>query len=423
MKSQKIISTLNFGISRENMKKISAEVKEIAEEIGREIKKSRIKAEVFVGGSFAKGTLMKREKYDIDIFVRFDEKHDSPSLLLKNILKKVSKKVKMKLNEIHGSRDYFALRRKNITFEIVPVKKISKPEQAQNSTDLSYFHVEYVANKIRKNPKLAEEILLAKAFCRALRVYGAESWIHGFSGYALECLIINYGSFKKMLMALAKVKEQLVLDPEKRYKNKMDILIELNESKRKGPIILIDPTYGQRNVCSALETQTFLKFQEAAKNFLKNPNEKFFYSEKIDRERLEKKALKNNGDFVEIVMKTGKQEGDIAGAKLEKFYRFICRETEKFYKIEERVFDFNEGREAKIYLIVKPNKKVFQKGPPIKMVHHAVIFKSRHKDAFVKRGKLYSPIKAKRIGDFLKKWKNKNEEQIRIMGVDEINML
>ena len=34
-----------------------------------------IDAEIFVGGSFAKKTLIKKEKYDVDIFVRFDKKY------------------------------------------------------------------------------------------------------------------------------------------------------------------------------------------------------------------------------------------------------------------------------------------------------------------------------------------------------------
>src|SRR5207248_3084550 len=96
-------------------------------------------------------------------------------------------------------RDYFFLMAdERLVFEIVPVKKVKNPKQAENSTDLSYFHVKYINNKL-KNRKLVKEILLAKAFLKAQEVYGAESWIHGFSGYSIECLIIYYKSLDKML--------------------------------------------------------------------------------------------------------------------------------------------------------------------------------------------------------------------------------
>ncbi|MBD3252791.1 hypothetical protein GF386_03610, partial [Candidatus Pacearchaeota archaeon] len=53
-------------------------------------------------------------------------------------------------------------------------------------TDLSYFHVNHILKKIKKNKNLSDEIRLAKKFAYSQNCYGAESYIHGFSGYALE---------------------------------------------------------------------------------------------------------------------------------------------------------------------------------------------------------------------------------------------
>src|SRR3989344_5865150 len=98
---------------------------------------------------------------------------------------------------IHGSRDYFVVKENNnFEFEIIPTLKIKKPSEAKNIIDLSYFHVNYVRNKL-KNKKLADEIKLAKAFIHYSDCYGAESYINGFSGYAVELLVIYYGSFTK----------------------------------------------------------------------------------------------------------------------------------------------------------------------------------------------------------------------------------
>ena len=38
-------------------------------------KKLKIDAEIFVGGSAAKGTIIKKDYYDIDIFLRFHKKY------------------------------------------------------------------------------------------------------------------------------------------------------------------------------------------------------------------------------------------------------------------------------------------------------------------------------------------------------------
>jgi tRNA nucleotidyltransferase (CCA-adding enzyme) len=84
------------------------------------------------------------------------------------------------------------------------VKKISKPKEAENITDLSYSHVNYIKKRI-KNKKILDEIRIAKAFCYATNTYGAESYIGGFSGYAIELLVYHYGSFLKFIKAISKL--------------------------------------------------------------------------------------------------------------------------------------------------------------------------------------------------------------------------
>ena len=176
-----------------DFKEITPILNKFLEKLKRGIKKQKIKAEVFVGGSFAKRTIIKREIYDVDIFIRFDKKYnqDTISALTEKILKTSREKYTL----IHGSRDYFKVTpANNFCIELIPVMKISKPNQAQNITDLSYSHVKYVKNKL-KTKKLVDEVMLVKAFCYANKCYGAESYIRGFSGYSLELLILHYKSF------------------------------------------------------------------------------------------------------------------------------------------------------------------------------------------------------------------------------------
>ena len=97
----------------------------------------------------------------------------------------------------------------------------------------------------------------------------------------------------------------------------------MNESKIQGPIILVDPTWKERNVLSALSLETLKIFQETANNFLKNPSERFFYLERFNEEKFRKDATKKGAGFLKVIMITDKQQGDIAGTKMRKFSKFL----------------------------------------------------------------------------------------------------
>ena len=88
---------------------LKEEAKKVTNFLGEEIRRQGINAEIFIGGSFAKETLLKKENYDIDIFIRFDWKFDNISDLLHEIVKKVNDKLNYNLSKIHGSRDYFKI--------------------------------------------------------------------------------------------------------------------------------------------------------------------------------------------------------------------------------------------------------------------------------------------------------------------------
>src|SRR3989344_1191641 len=222
--------------NEEELRIINSLIKEFIKLLEKGKKSLKISAEIFVGGSSAKGTIIKKEHYDIDVFIRFDKKYfgSDKKSNVSDLTEKMLKNTKNK-QKIHGSRDYFRIKAsKNLFFEIVPVKKIKNQKEAENITDLSYFHVNYVKRKLKV--KFLDEVRLAKAFCHAAGCYGAESYIKGFSGYALELLIYHYRSFLKFIAAMSKVnaREKLVIDTEKQYKN--IVLMNLNAAKLQSPI-------------------------------------------------------------------------------------------------------------------------------------------------------------------------------------------
>ncbi len=409
--------------TKEELESIDKFLKSFITNLGKKLKGANIDAEVFVGGSFAKKTLIKKGQYDIDVFVRFDEKHKGAEI--SNIVGKALHEIKElgKISLIHGSRDYFKIDADPSFFiEVVPVMKIKIPKDAENITDLSYFHVNYIKRKL-KTEKMLEEVRLAKAFCHANKCYGAEGYIHGFSGYALELLVYHYKGFFNFVKGISKIKEKEIIDIEKQYKNKNQIMMNMNSAKLGSPIILIDPTYKERNALAALSEETFEQFKNTCKQFVKKPPKESFEIKKVDLEKIRKNAQKTKAEFILIKLETDKQEGDIAGSKLAKFYRHLGEEIEKFYKIIDKGFDYNEEKEAESFFAVKSKGGIILNGPEITDKENAAIFKKKHKDIFVKEKRIYAKEKIDGdISQFIQKWKSKNKEKMKEMHIIKLNV-
>lgn len=371
------------------IKEISAQVKTFSGLLVKELRAANIKATVFLGGSFAKGTLLKKEIQDVDLFVRFS-KEKNISDVLEKIIARTVKKVNKRYERVHGSRDYFKVDYGSFYFEIVPVRAITHPKKAENVTDLSYFHVGYVK---RAAKRLENEVRLAKAFFQAQEVYGAESYIGGFSGYGVECLIIHYKTFAAMIKAFCKADKQLIIDIKRFYKNSSDMYVELNESKRKGPIVLIDPTFKERNVLAALTQETFDKTKKAAEQFLRVPSARFFERSALSVEQLASKARKKKAELFLVKLSTSKPAGDVAGTKMKKFALFLEQTLQKKCDAELCSFVYSGAHTADAYLLGKSKETRIQTGPPAHFEDYVKQFKKQHSNAYVKKGRWYAPLK------------------------------
>ncbi len=408
-------------LNRDEEKLLDSSLKEVVEVIRKNSKIDK-KPEIFVGGSYAKKTMVRKDSYDIDLFLRFDKSYSDKDL------SKLSEKIVGKIrgaSKIHGSRDYFRVKvDDNIDIEIIPVIKINKINEARNITDLSYSHVKYINKKI-KTDKILGDIKLAKVFCHANKCYGAESYIKGFSGYALELLVYYYGGFLKMIRALSKeTKDKIIIDIEKDYKRKGDVLLDMNSSKIQSPIILVDPTYPQRNALAALSNETFERFKEACKDFLKKPSEKFFEPKKVDIDQIRKNALKKHKEFILLEVHTSKQEGDIAGSKLLKFYNHFSLEIGRFFDISNKGFNYNGKKSARYFFVVSKKKEIIYDGPLMGDEKNTKEFMKEHKNVYGKKGRLYAKEElGLSIEEFVKKWSHKNKRQVKEMSIEDIKII
>jgi tRNA nucleotidyltransferase (CCA-adding enzyme) len=381
MKMQDVLTLKlkDIDVSLKELKKL----RELAMGVVSELKKKKIDA--FIGGSLAKGTVVKKEMPDVDIFVVFDEEKEISKL--ERALS--SFKLPGVLKKVHGSRDYFQILTKDVKLELIPVVKNVDPEEATNVTDVSLSHVKYVVGAIKKDKKLANEIKLAKAFCQAQKCYGAESYIKGFSGYSLEVLVIYFGSFVNFLKNVGRRK---VVDPKKYFKNEKQVLFELNSSKLQGPLVVVDPTYKYRNVTAGLSEETFKEFLETVKKFLKKPSLEFFEYSKTDLNELKSFAVKNKAKLFEVDLETDRQEGDIAGTKCKKFFDFFVKELNRNGQevLRKEFFYVGEGVKAKGYLVVKVKSIVEVRGPPVSLKKSVEGFKKEHAKTYVKKGVLWA---------------------------------
>lgn len=347
-------------------------------------------AKAILGGSGAKDTWLKGA-HDADIFVKFNySKYQDKSEQLSDILEKHLKKI-FKYKRLHGSRDYFQINEKGFIFEVVPILDIKTAQQAKNITDVSPLHSQWV----NKYPKLKDEIRLTKSFCKAQSVYGAESYIQGFSGYICEVLTIYFGSFLKLVKAATQWKDKVIIDVAKYYKNEDAILFEVNKAKLFSPLILIDPVQKDRNAAAAMSFEKFDQFRKACQVFLRKPAKSFFEKKEITIEELKKRAKGNKLIIAQVIPLDGKE--DVVGSKLLKAFTFLHKRLpEKEFKVIESGWKWDKAFDCVFWFIFdkKPLPETETRiGPPSFAKEHIAIFKKKHKNVYLKNRRYYAKVK------------------------------
>lgn len=378
---------------------VMQQVKSVVAALETELKKQKLKARVILGGSLAKNTYLPGD-HDVDVFVAFDYfyKFKDISKLLGGVLGKLKH---VSVARVHGSRDYFQLTLATthyplptspLTFEIIPVLDIKDPDAAANITDCSPLHVSWVKKQIAKKKKLADEIKLTKAFCKAAGVYGAESYIKGFSGHVVDILTIYYGGFVKLLTASQSWKDKTLIDFYNAHKGKA--LQVLNASKLQSPLIVVDPIQKERNAAAALDYSKWERFKIKAHQFLKQPALDFFIKKDLTLDDIKIRAGKNKLVLIDIVARQGKE--DVVGAKLLKAFEYIKKQLQKNeFDLYDAGWIWNKGKKALFFFILDsvplPETRCLI-GPSVSMVKYAAHFKAVHKKTFEKNSRIFAEV-------------------------------
>jgi len=271
---------------------------------------------------------------------------------------------------VHGSRDYFHVNFNDILFEVVPVLDIRKASEALNIMDVSPLHVAYVKKKVKRK----NDVRKLKALLKANHLYGAESYLQGFSGYVCELLVSYYGSFDKVISSIAKVKDSLFIDVGRHYSSKPLALRSLNKSKL-GAFVLIDPVDKDRNAAASVSSLKLKEFVKVCKNF--SPDS--FILKEVDVKSLKGYIV------LDVVPLEGKK--DISLSKMRALYDRILREfSYNGFSVVDSGWDSSH-----YWFKVASLPKTFRHyGPDLKFPEHVKAFRSKYgRKVKIEKDKVY----------------------------------
>lgn len=328
-------------------------------------------ATVQLGGSVSKNTHVG-DDYDIDIFIKFPLSANSLSDRLETALNELS----WTYERVQASRDYFIVSDGKHDYELVPVLNIDQPSQAKSVIDVSPLHIDYFNNRAHDTTR--DHVRLLKQFVKAHRIYGAESYINGFSGHVIDLLILAYGSFSDVLEAAQDWSPKTVIDIEEHHDTPM---LTLNESKTHGPLIVVDPIQSERNAAAAVNDAAYHEFIDAAKAFLNEPRGEAFTKPTL-AERISSlgRAEGDQHEIIQVTVSFDERRHDLAGARLRKIQEHIERRLDgENFHVAQTLLHHEET--SAVLIATTPTPKTDHRvinGPPVDMDEHVKRFTDQH---------------------------------------------
>ncbi|MCZ7394120.1 MAG: CCA tRNA nucleotidyltransferase [Candidatus Methanoperedens sp.] len=352
-----------------------------------------ISASAQLVGSAARGTWISGE-HDLDIFIMFPPSLEREELEEKGlyVARKVSQDAQS-FEERYAEHPYIHAVVDGFEVDLVPAFNVERASEIKSAVDRTPFHNIYVASMIKG---LEDEVLLLKQFMKGTGVYGSELKTHGFSGYLVELLVIQYGSFMKVLEASRDWKPGITIDIE-----------EHGTASHNDPMVVVDPTDPQRNVAAALSLDNLCIFIDKACEFLENPDEAYFtrkVPEPLSDDEFRKILAARRTSLIAIELEAPDVVEDVLFPQLHKleysvnemFERYeFCVYNSSVWASDKKAIVLFELETARLPLVRKHG------GPFVWSKEHALAFKSKYKDSntfsnvFIRNGKYMVEIPRK----------------------------
>ncbi|MGQ0534815.1 MAG: CCA tRNA nucleotidyltransferase [Methanobacteriota archaeon] len=221
-----------------------------------------IQVEPILVGSVAKETYLSGD-VDIDVFLLFPPDLTRGELERQGL--RLARRILPNGEEKYAEHPYLSGEAEGFEADVVPCYRITDPSQRMTAVDRTPFHTAYVNEHLTEPRRV--EVLLLKRFLKGIGVYGAEARTQGVSGYLTELLVLKYGTFRGVLEAARSLSpgRLLALEPA-----------ELTQSFSE-PLVFLDPVDPRRNAAAALSAENLLLFSKAAREYLAEPRETFFF--------------------------------------------------------------------------------------------------------------------------------------------------
>lgn len=366
-------------IEKQQLMKFANEVMNVAKEVSQ-----GFAATPLLAGSITRDTWLPGKK-EIDVFILFPKTIDRKRLEEYGLLvgKKIAELLKAEYTIEFAEHPYVRIKKDNFMADIVPCYRIEEGEKIKSAVDRTPFHVKYLEKHL--HPMLSDEVRLLKQFLKANKLYGADAKIQGFSGYLCELLILEYGSFVKVLENALKWTPGFIIDIEGYYKK--EDYDKLRKKFKNQALIVIDPVDKNRNVAAAVSPRNFYKFKKLAKTFLESPSEEMFFEqqkEPITEAELVLRLLKRRTELILIVFEPPKVVPDILWPQLRAFARRMTNILSEYsFVVMNKDVYTDEKSLAVVALEMEVSKlPIVEKkiGPPIFATKNSKDFISKYKN-------------------------------------------
>ena len=323
-------------------------------------------------GSTARFTWLSGE-HDLDIFIMFPPDVSREYLEEKGlyVARKMAEQAES-CEERYAEHPYINAVFDGYEVDLVPAFGVASAAEIISAVDRTPFHNSFVLSRIQG---LEDEVLLLKQFLKGCGVYGSELKTHGFSGYLVELLIIQYGSFMQVLEAVREWKPGMMIDIEKHAS------IAHND-----PLVMVDPTDPARNVAAALSLDNLCIFIDRAREFLKKPDVSFFSLrtfEPLDDNEFKTIMSCRGTSLIAIEFTTPDEVDDVLFPQLHKMEDSVREMLERY---DFRVYNSGVWVGETAVLVYELESAVLpilkkHAGPQVWMEEHAASFKSKYTDS------------------------------------------
>lgn len=359
---------------REEMKTVEEFRERTERALTRSLRDSGLKAVAEVHGSVARDTWLSDER-DVDVFIVLDDGYDRE--VFTRVLDVVKEYVGEGWVEAYAEHPYIRVEADGFDVEFIPCFRVEPGRGLFSSTDRTPLHTKFVNVHLTLEGK--DNVRLLKRFMKGIGVYGAEIKVGGFSGYLCELLIIYYGSFEALLERAASWRRGEVVE----LTGSVDV--RALRKRFKEPLIVPDPVDFERNVASAVSDTSLWTFTAAARAFLKESEERFFYPEEVsvNSQDLLDEIRGRSSDLLFVVVEDGEEEvPDILWGQLYKTEKAITNLLSKkdFTVLRSAVWSDESSRHILFFELEATflPGAVKRMGPPVEMAESCERFLGAH---------------------------------------------